>query len=281
LLAARLGTDTSGEYPPVASAAIPGFLLIIQMVIGFFATAGAVGADFCSNNRDANDVKWGGIVGIWLPIVFAGGLAIIAVAGARGADPGLTSLKFSDALPVLNTTLGKIMLILFAIGSIAPACFCSFIIGNSLSTMLGSEKTRLPITLGGATIGIVLAALGLAGQLEAFFGLIGASFGPVIGAMIADYLLSGRKWAGPRAGISIPGYAAWVVGFVVGIQNNALIGGVLPNWEITSVYSLVVGFVVYLVLAKLGLEPRKVDLPHLRLPEGEAGGEAAAAESGA
>lgn len=276
LVAARLAAPATGDYTSPVSAPIPGILLIIQLVIGFFATAGAVGADFCSNNRNASDVKWGGIVGIWVPVVFAGGLAIIAVAGAHGMSPLLESFKFGDALPVLNPTLGKIMLILFAVGSIAPACFCSFIIGNSLSTMLGSEKTRIPLTLGGATIGIVLAALGVAAKLEAFFGLIGASFGPVIGAMIADFLLSGRKWAGPRAGINFAGYAAWIVGFVVGIQNNALIGGVLPNWEITSVYSLVVGFVVYLVLAKLGLEPKKVDVPNLRLPEAEAGGAASA-----
>ena len=167
-----------------------------------------------------------------------------------------------DALKAVSPGLGKIMLILFAIGSVAPACFCSFIIGNSLSTMLGSEKTRIPLTLGGATIGIVLAALGVAGNLAPFFGLIGASFGPVIGAMAADYLLSGRKWAGPRDGINIPGYAAWLIGFVVGILNHPWIDG-LAGWQMTSVYSLIVGFVVYMVLAKAGLEPPKVDVPGL------------------
>ena len=201
-------------------------------------------------------------------------LAIIAVAGAHGKDPTLMSFKFRDALPVLNPALGKVMLILFAIGSIAPACFCSFIIGNSLSTMLGSEKTRIPLTLGGATIGIILAALGVAGNLEAFFGLIGASFGPVIGAMIADYLLSGRKWAGPRAGISIPGYAAWVIGFIVGVQNHPWVD-VLPGWDISAVYSLIAGFLVYLILAKLGLEPRKVEVANLALDQEEAGAEEA------
>jgi cytosine permease len=267
-LAARIGMETTADYQPEPTAPVLGFLLIIQLVIGFFATAGAVGADFCSNNRDEKDVRWGGIAGIWLPAVFAGGLAIIAVAGAHGKDPTLVSFTFGDALPVLNPTMGKVMLILFAIGSVAPACFCSFIIGNSLSTMLGSEKTRVPLTLGGATIGIILAALGVAGNLEAFFGLIGASFGPVIGAMIADYLLSGGKWAGPRAGISVPGYAAWAIGFIVGIQNHPWVN-VIGGWDIAAVYSLITGFLVYLILAKLGLEPRKVEVPNLALDAGE------------
>ncbi len=252
------GAKQSGS----AAIQLIGTLWIIQIVIGFFATAGAVGADFCSNNRNREDVAWGGAVGIWLAIIFAGGLALVAVAGAHGIDPTMQSYTFSDALPVLSPLLGKIMQILFAIGSIAPACFCSFIIGNSLSTMLGSERTRIPLTLGGATIGIVLAALGVAGNLAPFFILIGASFGPVIGAMIADYLLSGCKWPGPREGISIPGYAAWFLGFIIGILGHPWVA-VLPEWHPASLYSLIVGFLVYYWLAKLGLEPAKAAVPGL------------------
>ncbi len=265
LIAGGIGLAHVGQYQPAADQKVPGMLFIIQMVIGFFATAGAVGADFCSNNRNADDVRWGGIVGIWVAIVFAGGLALLAVAGAHGINGQLQDYTFSRALPVLSKQLGSVMQILFAIGSIAPACFCSFIIGNSLSTMLGSEKTRIPLTLGGATIGIILAALGVAGNLAPFFTLIGASFGPVIGAMIADYMLSGFKWAGPREGVSIPGYAAWLLGFLVGILNHGWIG-ILPKWQITGVYSLVVGFVVYFVLAKAGLEPKVVEVPGLNAP---------------
>jgi cytosine permease len=280
IVAAVAAASTVGDYQPAEEAkTLPGFLLIIQLVIGFFATAGAVGADFCSNNRDENDVRMGGFVGIWLPILFAGGLALVAVAGAHGKDPTLESYKFSAVLPAVSPTLGKVMLILFAIGSVAPACFCSFIIGNSLSTMLGSEKTRIPLTLGGATIGIVLAGLGVAGNLEPFFGLIGASFGPVIGAMIADYVRSGGKWPGPRAGVSIPGYGAWLLGFIVGILGHPWVA-VLPGWHITSVYSLIVGFVVYYVLASMGLESQTVQLENLQgEPEqAEGTGEAAAGE---
>lgn len=252
---------------------LAGFLLIIQLVIGFFATAGAAGADFATNSRHGEDVNRGGLVGVALATIFAGGLAVIAVAGAHGALAGkvaageatwgqLVKYNFSEAFPVIAPPkLAKAMAILFAIGSVAPACFCSFIIGNSLSTMLARPKARVAITLGGATIGIVLAAIGAAGNLAPFFGLIGASFGPVLGAMIADYLLSGRKWAGPRAGISVPGYAAWLLGFIVGILGHPWVG-VLPGWQITSVYSLIVGFIVYTVLAKAGMLSPVVALPH-------------------
>lgn len=252
---------------------LAGFLLMIQLVVGFTATAGACGADFCSSNRNADDVQKGGLVGITLAIVFAGGLAMITVAGAQGALNAaiaggevkygqLTNYTFGGSLGVLSKTLGgQIMPILFALGSVASACFCSFIIGNSLSTMLAKPKARVAITMAGATIGIILAALGVAGNLAGFFGLIGASFGPVIGAMIADYVLSGRRWAGPREGVSIPGYAAWLIGFVVGISNNSFLFGenpLVPGWFPTGVASLVTGFIVYAVLAKVGMEGKPV-----------------------
>ncbi|HSW46347.1 MAG TPA: cytosine permease, partial [Phycisphaerae bacterium] len=182
----------------------------------------------------------------------------------------LTSYDFSGpgVLAAVNPKLANIMLILFAVGSVAPACFCSSIIGNSLSTMIPSLP-RVPLTLAGATIGIVLAALGIAGNLAAFFGLIGASFGPICGAMVADYLISGKKWAGPRKGVSIAGYAAWIIGFAVGISNNAVVTGMLgreivAGWHPTSVYSFIVGFVIYAVLAKAGLQGRPVKLPAAR-----------------
>lgn len=261
LVAGVAALGHAGNYQPTSTGeTLPGILLIIQMVIGFFATAGACGADFCSSNRDARDVRMGGLVGVAFSILFAGGLGVLAVAGAHGKMPDFKSYAFGDSLNVLFGEYGRLWMILFAIGSMAPASFCSFIIGNSLSTMLAKPRARVKITMAGATIGIVLAALGLAGNLAAFFGLIGASFGPVIGAMIADYLLSGRKWAGPREGVSVPGYAAWLLGFAVGVLNHPWIG-VLPGWHPTSIYSLIVGFVVYAVLAKAGLEGKPVALP--------------------
>lgn len=246
--------------------------LAIQMVIGFFATAGAAGVDFGTAARNKEDVNKGGLTGIALSTLVAGGLAVVIVAGAQGlkaegnAQAAAAGFNIFSSLPAVSQALGRYMLIVLAIGSMAPACFCSSIIGNSLSTMIPSLP-RVPLTLAGATIGILLALLGIAGNLEPFFGLIGASFGPICGAMVADYLLSGKKWAGPRAGVSIPGYVAWVLGFLIGISNNdvvtKLLGGegheLLAGWHPTAVYSFLVGFIVYVVLAKAGLEPKPVE----------------------
>jgi cytosine permease len=208
-----------------------------------------------------------------MAIMLAGGLALIIVAGAQGIKPS-DNFKLAESLPIVSPTLAKIMLLLLAIGSMAPACFCSSIIGNSLSTMIPTMG-RVPLTLGGATIGIVIAASGLAGNLEEFFGLIGASFGPICGAMVADYILSGKRWNGPRAGINIAGYAAWVVGFLAGISNNGMVSKlltklsgeetqILPNWHPAAVYSFIVAFIVYTIMSKAGLEPRSVAMPNMK-----------------
>jgi cytosine permease len=83
--------------------------------------------------------------------------------------------------------------------------------------------------------------------------------------MAADYLLSGKKWAGPREGINIAGYGAWAVGFVIGILPFLPISEeTKPYLQPAAVYSFIAGFVVYFVLAKAGLEPRAVSLSEER-----------------
>jgi len=75
----------------------------------------------------------------------------------------------------------------------------------------------------------------------------------------ADYLLSGKKWAGPRKGINWAGYIAWAVGFVVAILP--MVGGDKFSFITPApVIAFVIGFVLYIVLAKAGLEPEVVPL---------------------
>src|SRR5438445_12532871 len=62
------------------------FTSVIAIVIGFFATAGAAGADFGTNSRHENDVKRGGLVGIALAVLIAAGVPLISVGGAPGVN---------------------------------------------------------------------------------------------------------------------------------------------------------------------------------------------------
>ena len=247
-------------YVPADPQPFVAFTLLIQIVIGFFATAGAAGADFGMNSRNAKDVRMGGLTGITLAIVFAAGLPLLSVAGASTLYK-LPGLGYDDVIRSIGGLLATAMFALFTIASVAPACFCAFIAGNSFSTMIPGVP-RVSSTMAGVTVSIVLAVTGVAQNLIGFFTIVGASFGPICGAMAADYLLSGKRWAGPRAGINWAGYLAWAVGFVVGILPFLPISESLKTYVQPAVlYSFVAGFVVYAVLAKAGIEPRTVAMP--------------------
>jgi cytosine permease len=264
---------TAGDYKPVEGAdPMLGFLAIITIVVGFFATAGAAGVDLGMGNRNKADCQLGGLVGIALAIVVAGGLAIVAVAGAHGANPALTSYKFDTVIKEQGGILAQSMFILFAIASFAPVCFSSFIAANSIGTMF-PKWNKMLMVLVGVTVSIVLAVTGVALNLVGVFSIIGASFGPICGSMVADYLLSGCKWSGPRKGINMAGYLSWAVGFGVAILpmiDADKFGFINP----APVIAFVIGFVLYAILAKVGLQPEAVPMEQT-VPEPEAEKEAA------
>lgn len=244
----------AAHYVPEHPNPYVGFTMLVQIVVGFFATAGAAGVDFGMNSRDEHDVRWGGLVGILLAILIAGGLPLLSVAGAHVLY-GVKDYRFDSAIAQTGS-FAAIAFFLFAVASIAPMCFSSFIAGNSLATMIPGVP-RFTSTMIGAAIAAVLAITGAAANLVNLFTIIGASFGPICGAMAADYWLSGKRWAGPRQGVNFAGYGAWAVGFIIGILPF------LPVSEETklylqpaAVYSFVAGFLVYALLAKAGLQPK-------------------------
>jgi len=229
------------------------FTAMIALVIGFFATAGAAGADFGMNARHARDVRWGGLVGVMLAPIVAGGLALAAVAASKSP-----TLDYADVIQGIGGSLGASTFFLFALASIPAGCFCIFIAGNSFSTMIPGVP-RVASSLAAGALGIVLAVTGVAMNLAGFFTIVGASFGPICGALAADYLLSGRRWAGPREGVNLAGYISWAIGFAVGVLPNILPDNLKGYAQPSPLYSFIVGFVVYAILAKAGLQPKAVE----------------------
>lgn len=250
-----------GQYQVPAGQDHPfvAFASVLAIVIGFFATAGAAGADFGINSRNEDDVKKGGLVGIALAVLVAGGLPLLAVAGAHGLNPTLTGWNYDDVIQNIGGPIASAMFFLFAIASIPPTCFCAFIAGNSFSTMIPGVP-RVASTMAGAFVGILLAVTGVAANLISFFTIVGASFGPICGAMMADYLLAGRKWSGPREGVNMAGYVAWAVGFAVGILPFVLPADQAASAQPAVLYSFITGFAVYWLMAKAGMQPKVVKM---------------------
>lgn len=277
--AGGLGSFDAGKFielnqtvAPNAPGALTSFGVLAFMltyVVGFFATAGAAGVDFGTNSRDKKDVQLGGLIGIALAIVVTAGISILVVAGAYGNEAikeaavkaGEGSLPLSSASEtfmgaVMGAGAAKWMAFLLAVAAFPPACFSSFIAANSFKTTLPDVNPFVSVGIGTA-VSIILAITGWAGQAVTVFEIIGASFGPICGAMLVDYLLSGGKWSGPRAGFNPAGWISWALGFIVGILPTI-------GWAkvpAAPVAAFIVGAVVYFVCAKLGMTSKVLPLP--------------------
>jgi len=256
--------------------------LICVYVVGFFATAGAAGCDFGSNNKDRNAVIFAGLVGIVGAIVFTGVIALIVVAGAQEklalataaaaeageAAPSLLNPYLSMA-HIVGPTLGGLFILLLAIAAFPSACFSSLIAANSFKTTLPKVNPFISCGIGTGVACLLIIVMSFEVPMSSVFKFIGAMFGPVCGAMMADYLLSGKKWAGPREGFNLPGWISWGVGFLVG--GLPILGALTFFAPVFGIFyavipcppvaAFVVGFVLYYILARAGLESKKLDMP--------------------
>jgi cytosine permease len=257
-------TDVVAKRAPAKLTPLTTWGVIAAMlvyIIGFFATAGAAGADFGMNNRNASDVHLGGLIGIAGATILAGGLSLLIVAGAYGlnkVDP-VGQMQTTGLMQcIMGDKITAIFWYLLAIAAFPPACFSAFIAANSFKTTLPKVNPFISVGIGTA-VSIALAVTGWAGDVISVFTVIGASFGPICGAMTADYLLAGKQWAGPRAGFNPAGWISWIFGFTVGAADFIpMLQGLVP---VPPLAAFVVGFVLYWLLAKMGLESKSVAMP--------------------
>ena len=249
-----LSLSSSGNNPPLGEFGV--FAFVTTYVLGFFATAGAAGADFGSNARNARDVNLGGLVGITLAMAAMGGAAIFILAGAYG-NPATAQILAGEGNPlnvtkimgaVLGENTGKICMFLLALSAFPSACFASLIAANAFKTMLPKVDSNLSVSLGGAAA-IILALTGVAGNAAGVFSFIGASFGPICGAFLAEYILSKGEWKLASVNFNSAGWVSWLCGFAVGVLPN--FGVPLP---ISPLAAFVAGFALYACLRK---KPRR------------------------
>ncbi len=171
-------------------------------------------------------------------------------------NPPNLILQTPGLIPVLMGKSAPLILFLLALAAFPPACFSAFIAANSFKTTLPKVNPFISVGIG-TVVSIVLAITGLAGKAIIVFQIIGASFGPICGAMLVDYLLAGGNWPGPRAGFNPAGWISWLAGFVVGILP------ILNIYPVPAapVAAFLVGAVVYFACAKLGLQSPVIPLP--------------------
>jgi cytosine permease len=268
------------EVDPATSAHIVdggprAFLMMIQMFFGFFAMAGLAAADWGAVCRTRREVQLGGWVGVAFASWTVAVLALLTVAGALGRYPtpaqlprqiDVASFTFRVALLLgMPDRVAGSMFLIFGLASLAPTCFAAFLLGQRFSALV-PEVSRLKWTLLGATAAWPLVATGLAGRLEPIFTVLGAVFAPMVGAMAGDYVRSRGAWPGPRRGINPAGLLAWLGGFLVGLIPLAVEAG---GWgdgsrlQPAAVYGFLTAFLVYTVMARIGLESSSLPIPQV------------------
>jgi purine-cytosine permease-like protein len=214
------------------------------------------------------DVVVGGLTGIVLAGSLIAVMALLVVAGAvgrlRSGYPAETAVM--PALPdrsfrwgVINGIGGipaAVILILFGLAALAPACYSSFVFTRKLFARWPRIR-RIDWAWIGCTVGFVLVATGWPGRLEAVDHVMGILFAPAAGAMAGDYLRQKGEWTGVRTGIHPPGLIAWASGVAIRpILDVMAEQGRLPLPALTA--SPIAGFLAaaltYWIMARAGWE---------------------------
>ncbi|SIO63025.1 cytosine permease [Singulisphaera sp. GP187] len=258
---------------PVVDGGPRAFLMMVQMIFGFFAIAGTVAADFGAVNRTERDVRLGGWIGVALAAWTVATLSLLTVAGAVGRysaplhlknTPGVGNFSFRTALVLgLPEKLAGAIFLFFALSSLAQTCFSADIIGHRFAAVW-PRISRLGWNLIGTTAAWPLVATGLAIRLEEIFTLLGAIFAPMVGAMTADYVRNRGVWPGPRRGLNPAGLVAWLCGVAVGLVPLIAVAG---GWsdgsrlQPSSVFAFAAAFLIYTLLAAIGAESQALPIP--------------------
>ena len=254
------GASPGPPYPPRLSA--------IPIFTGFFSLVGLMSVEWGAASARRRDVVVGGLTGIVLAGSCAAVLSLLVVAGAVGRQrvAHLVEGPANSTLPVLSFRWGVIngvggtpaavILILFGLAALAPACFSSYVFIRKLFARWPRIR-RVDWTWIGCTVAFVLIVTGWPGRLEAVDHVMGMFFAPAAGAMAGDYLRQKGEWAGVRRGFHPPGIVAWVAGVAIRPTLDFLADqGRLPVPALTA--SPIAGFLVagltYWILARAGLE---------------------------
>lgn len=264
---------------PAGREGVWAMLLIVQLIFGFFAMAGATAADWGAATTSAKDARVGGWVGACFAPTIIATVSILAVAGHRGrvdpatiGDPqamnGVADLARSTSMirtvdreaestyvAVLTDgvggRLGAGMLLILGVAALAPAVYASFVFGHRLhATFPRFSRTRW--TLIGLAVAWLVAVSGMVDGRDGVFSLMGALFAPVVACLAADYWRSGGVWPGARRGVNPAGIVGWVVGVVVGLLPFG--PGRLATFQPAAFWAFLAAFGAYALVAKLGGE---------------------------
>ena len=240
----------------------------LRMIVGFFGMASLMSVAWGAEVRGRRDLVLGGLTGIVMAASWTAGMSLVALAGSVARLPNALDLFLASVDDPFRPSFrwavfygiggipGAVILILFGLAALAPACYSVSVYGQKLS----SHWPRLGLrgwTWTGGALAFLLAATSHVDRHELIFSAMGALFAPAVGAIIGDSLRQRGRWAGVRHGVNRAGVIAWGAGFgiALALQVDRLGYARFTEWPLpASICGFVASLVVYWLLALLGRE---------------------------
>jgi len=228
-----------------------GFAAATTLVAGGFIVGAVITPDMTRFNRSVGDVIKQTVVGITLGEY---GVGLVGVLLAH-------AVKTGNVIGIVTSTSGAAgtVILITATLKINDWNLYSSSLGfvNAIDRVVGGRRAdRAVVTVVIGLIGTVLSAAGILTQFTGFLNALGVALPPVAGIMTAEYFLV-RRWRPPleaslAEGALPPTTPAWVPATLVVWLAASLVGEYLP-WGISAINALVVAFVLYGIVGRLGL----------------------------
>jgi len=190
------------------------FWIAVDTVVAVTVSWAPLVADYTRFSRDRRSAFWGTGIGYLLPTLFQFGFGSILVL-SRGVDPNhpeliLTAIAgggVAAALALLALTVDE-----------TDEAFANVYSGAVSMQNLFPRASQRALIVGAAVVSTGAALAIDMRSYQRFLLLLGAVFVPLLGVLVADWLLAGahytreRIFGGPR--VRVGPIAAWVAGFV-------------------------------------------------------------------
>lgn len=220
------------------------------LVAGGFIVGAVVTPDMTRFNRSTADVVKQTVVGITI------GEYVIGMAGVLLAH----AVRSSDIIAIVTSSVGWVGVLVVVLGTLKINDWNLYSAGlgvvNFMGAVFGRHVNRALVTLVIGVAGSLLAAGGILTRFMDFLILLGVAFPPIAGIMVAEYFVV-KRWRpdleAARAAGRVPQTAPrWVPATLVIWVGSAILGKYLTV-GMPSINSLVIAFLGYVVVGKLGL----------------------------
>lgn len=213
-----------------------GIALAITLIFGSFASGGTQATNWTRFSRTARGAVIASLVGFTL------GNGLMVFAGAIGAQI-YDQADLTEVLRLQGLLVAGLLLMLLNVWTTADRTFYAFSVAGA--NLFRTEKRRL-LVIGGAIIGLVLAASGIYDFLVSYLTLLG-TFVPPIGAVImADYFVKRRGRLAAIGSVALP-LVNWagILAYFIGAATAYFSPGIPP------VNGIVASFAAYLIIDRL------------------------------